>query len=202
MNINRRFVIYLAMMSFWLVFSLDTGVVRADSTKDREVVLGLLSGFEYIPTREALDTRFGEHSAAVLLAVLNDKVDPNILSSHRRRALKLLGLYDCQEFPNVASYLLSYIGSPSNSEQSRHAAMTSLGQACKEKAVPELSQHLSSDNLWLREGAIKGLEATGSLSALPRLEHALTQEREPQFQEKIHQVIGRLKERPYHTPAP
>ncbi len=202
MKVSRRFVIYFAMVSLWLVFSLDVGVVRADNAQDRTVLLRLLSGYEYMPTREALDKQFGERAAAVLIEVLNNKVDSDIRAAHRRRALKLLGLYDCQQFPEVMSFLLNYIGSPSNSEQSRHAAMTSLGQACKEEAIPQLSQHLSSDNAWLREGAIKGLEATGSPSALSKLEGALTQEHEPKFQERINQAIDRLKENPRPTPEP
>jgi hypothetical protein len=139
-------------------------IAWGETNPERVALLQMLSGYHDETTRAHLDERFGERAPVLLMSVVAAKNDDSISAYNQRRALTLLGAYDCVQVPQIQPFLIGQVTDQRNTAQWKQLALTVLGKACKERAVETLTPYLSHSDPWLRSGASKGLEHTGSSS--------------------------------------
>ncbi len=162
-----------------MLFLAAPGVLPArasDSLHGR--VVGMLSAIESFPEHEEW-RRLGSEAVAVLIAIADDARQPTF---RRARALIALGSFDDATAMNALEHVVS--DDASGAALRRHA-MLGLGRAALDRALPHLARALDSDDVAMRQTAIKALSATTSPRARGLLRERLQHERRPLLIQQI-----------------
>ncbi|MBI2376259.1 MAG: hypothetical protein HYV07_19855 [Deltaproteobacteria bacterium] len=173
----------IILIPLTLTFALaQSSAARADDTRDAVVVS--LSGFESVPTFEELAGRHGiAPLTARLVSIAEDTTKPVFV---RSRAVNLLGKSGQAEAVPMLDRLLR---GPGESFVVTRAALQAAGNQ-RGALVRRVGMHLDSEDVHLREIAIKSLVKIGGAESYRLLRSRQSKERSPMLAKELERVLA------------
>jgi HEAT repeat protein len=148
-----------------------------------ERVIAMLSAIESLPEqRQWLE--LGSEAAPTLTAIARDAEQPTF---RRARALVVLGYFDS----SAATDALEDMASDAAAVPSlRRHALLGLGRAAPARALPHLARALESDDVAMRQVAVKALRESASAEARALLRERLPREPRPSLLRQIEAALA------------
>lgn len=146
-------------------------------------ILAMLSAIESVPEPEEW-RQLGAGAAAVLIAIAEDAEQPTF---RRARALIALGHLDD---PAAADALEDLVRNPASEASLRRHAMLGLTRGAPERALPYLGRALASDDVAMRQFAVKALSESASPEARTLLRQRLPHEARPFLAQQIEAALA------------
>jgi HEAT repeat protein len=162
--------------------------VEAEPQVTRRMVVELLSGYEYTPSKQDLEA-LGPTVPAVLMDVV---ADPDAPKYQRLRALDLLKHYP--DRPEVEGFLRNVLADKASPSGFQRIAMKSLGRTAKGRAIETLKPYLSSPDVHTREAAAQALYETGDPASGAVLKGAAMKESEPYLKDSMRKMGDRVEQ--------
>lgn len=149
---------------------------------DQATVLGLLAGYEDVPSTAAL-AKLGDGVDTTLLAIAQDAAVPK---AQRSRAVWALG-----GFPSATtqSFLTGLVNDPAADSQLKRSAVWALCNGWGDAGILAVEPALASDDAQLRNQAVRAVAKVGSAKATETLTARLAIEPSAMVRQTLSDVL-------------
>ena len=167
---------------------------RIGKATDNDAIIEILSGVDFVPEEQIIETVFGETAIDDLINIARD---PDEDAGLRIRAYRALALYpgdatvaELRRSINAHSDDgLVALASTGTDTILLRASMSSLAVIARAEAVDDISPMLNHKSRDVRAAAARALAVCGSLAAVNDLRVRLINETEPQVEWAIEEAI-------------